>query len=313
MGEAALPGLPEAGVFNDQLKLFDLQALFQSQVEIEAQFIRCKVIPPDHDLGPGSLPPIRVKLQAQLHPGRFRFLPSIPYPLPPIPYPLYLTSDEDVSNEHRARHDEVDVIPDAHCAQAGGKIPAETHLAFEGSDAVGESFEFRQQGAACPVPGSLPGSQLGPGQGGGAPDANGYNGLGEWTGQEMGDFIDLPREHALVATELYPVEVDGREVVNALKNEKSPFPLIQLEGEGFSVPPIPFVYPLAVLVVQTVEGIADAVQGQEVGAHVTRHRGRQPLSHLVAVISIFTVNRLLRDTAELPIRAIQIYSFSHTV
>ncbi len=115
-----------------------------------------------------------------------------------------------------------------------------------------------------------------------------------------------------MATELYPVEVDGREVVNALKNEKSPFPFIQLEGEGFSVPPIPFVHPLAVLVVQAVEGVADAAQGQEVGAHVARHCGRQPFGHLVVVVGIFTVNRFLRDTAELPIRAVQVYKSSHS-
>jgi hypothetical protein len=38
--ETAFPGLPEARVFNGQLNLFDLRAFAQSQVEIEAQFIR---------------------------------------------------------------------------------------------------------------------------------------------------------------------------------------------------------------------------------------------------------------------------------
>jgi hypothetical protein len=64
MGEAALPGLPEAGVFNDQLKLFDLRTSAQSQVEVKAPFIRCKVLSPDRDLGPGGLLPVRVELQA---------------------------------------------------------------------------------------------------------------------------------------------------------------------------------------------------------------------------------------------------------
>jgi hypothetical protein len=226
---------------------------------------------------------------------------------------LYLTLDEYISNEHPARHDEVDVIPDAHGAQAGGKIPAKPHLAFEGADAVGERFEFRQQGADDPVPGSLPRGELGPGQGGGAPDANRYNGLGEWTGQEVGDFINLSGEHALLAAELYPVEVNGREVVNAFKNEKSPFPFIQVKGKGFPVPPIPFVHPLAVLVVQAVEGVADAAQSQEVGAHVTWHCGRQPFGHLIAIVGIFTVNGFLRDAAKLPIRAVQVYESSHGI